>query len=311
MTSHPLQLRVLLLSWLLAAVLWPLMWLLLPLAQGVGVAAVGGEWIGVSAPWGAQPWAMVNQPGIGFAATRHALLGYWLPPLVLPLLLALLLPPLMPSGEGWVSELSVYHFATAAAVLGLGLAPPLGVSDGPAAGLEVFWRFPSLAVVLLGAGAGVLGATMASLRLASPLWLAPGGPTRRRRLLVPLLHTGAPLGLWLGVVCVAGWQPRTAAAVVGGGVVGLAVVASAWFVTHAPLVRRRAPGWGAIVLTGLLAVVVGGALAWAGAPLQGAPKGFLWGQERMTSNVREGTVRIELKRRPAQTVPRGSSAARS
>jgi len=309
--SHPLQGRILLLSWLLAVVLWPLVWLLLPLAQGVGVAAVGGEWIGLSAPWGAQPWALVNQPGVGFSATREALLGYWLPPLLLPLLLALLPPPFMPSGQGWVSELGVYHLATAAAVLGLGWAPSLGVSDGPAAGLEVFWRLPSLAVVLLAAGAGVVGATMASLRLASPLWLAPGGPTRRRRVLVPLLHGGVPLALWCAAVCLGGWHPRTAAALVAGAVAGLTAVASAWFVTHAPLVRRRAPGWGAILLVALLAVAGGGALAWAGAPQGRAPKGYLWGQERMTSNVRSGTVRIELRRLPAPTAPRGSSAAGS
>lgn len=311
MTTHPLQLKVLLLSWLLAATLWPLLWLLLPVAQGVGVSAVGGEWIGVSAPWGSQPWALVNQPSVGFSATRAALLGYWLPPLVLALVVTLLLPPFMPSGQGWASELAVYHGATAAAVLGLGLAPPLGVGDGPAAGLEVFWRVPSLLVVLLAALAGVAGATMASLRLASPLWLAPGGPTRRRRVLIPLLHAGPPLALWLAVVCCGGWRPRTAAAVVAGAVLGLAVVASAWFVTRAPLVRRRAAGWGTLIMASVLAVAAGGLLAWAGAPRAGAPKGFLWGEERMTSNVRSGTARIELMRRPARTERPAPSAGES
>ena len=307
MITHPLQLRVLALSWLLSAVLWPVVWLLLPAAQGVGVMIAGGEWIGVSAPWGSQPWALVNQPGVGFAATRAALWAYWLPPLVVPLLLALLLPPLMPSGQGWVSELGIYHAATASAVLGLGLAPSLGVGDGPAAGLETFWQIPSLWVVLLAALVGATGATMASLRLASPLWLAPGGPTRRRRLLVPLLHAGPPLALWLVGVWLGGWRPRTAATVVAGAVFGLAVVASGWFVTRAPLVRRRAAGWGTMVLASFLAIGIGTLLAWAGAPQGGSPKGFLWGEERMTSNVRSGTVRIELKRPPAQTGPRALS----
>lgn len=311
MTTHPLQLKVLLLSWLLAAALWPLLWLLLPAAQGVGVSAVGGEWIGLSAPWGSQPWALVNQPGVGFSATRAALVGYWLPPLVVPLLLALLLPPFMPSGQGWVGELAVYHTASAAAVLGLGLAPSLGVADGPAAGLEVFWKLPSLLVVLLAALAGVIGATMASLRLASPLWLAPGGPTRRRRVLIPLLHAGPPLALWQVTVCLAGWRPRSAAAMVAGAVLGVVVVASAWFVTRAPLVRRRGAGWGTIVTAGVLAVTIGGLLAWAGAPQAGSPRGFLWGEERMTSNVRSGTVRLEFTRRPGRTAPPAASAGES
>lgn len=301
MVTHPLQIKVLLLSWLLSAVLWPLLWLLLPAAQGVGVVAVGGEWIGLSAPWGSQPWALVNQPGVGFSATRAALAGYWLPPLVVPLLLALLLPPLMPSGQGWVSELAVYHTATAAAVLGLGLAPSFGVADGPVAGLEVFWKVPALLVVLLCAAGGVAGATMASLRLASPLWLAPGGPTRRRRVLIPLLHAGLPLLLWLAALYLGGWRPRTAAAVVAGAVVGLAVVASAWFVTRAPLVRRRGAGWGTIGAAGVLAIAICGVLACAGAAHAGSPKGFLWGEERMTSNVRSGTLRVELRRHPART----------
>ncbi len=299
---------MLLLSWLLAVALWPLVWLLLPAAQGVGVMVVGGEWIGLSAPWGSQPWALVNQPGVGFSATRAALAGYWLPPLLLPLLLALLLPPFMPSGQGWVSELAVYHTATAAAVLGLGLAPSLGVVDGPAAGLDTFWRVPSVLVVLLAAGAGVVGATMAALRLASPLWLAPGGPTRRRRLMIPLLHAGPPLTFWLLGVWLGGWHPRTAATVVAGAVLGLAVVGSGWLVTRAPLVRRRATGWGTMVATSALALSIGALLAWAGAPQGGSPKGYLWGEERMTSNVRSGTVRIPLTQPLARPAPPAASA---
>lgn len=301
--THPLQLRLLLLSWLLAALWWPLLWLALPAAQGVGVVVVGGEWIGLSAPWGAQPWALVNQPSVGFAATWDSLLGYWLPPLLLPFLLALLLPPFMPSGRGWVSELLVYHGATAAAVLGLGWAPLLGVGDGPTAGLEVFWGISPLLVLGATAVAGVAGATMASLRLASHLWLAPGGPTRRRRVLVPLLHGGVPLVLWLVMVGLGGWRPSLGIVLVPVAVVALAAVASGWYLTHAPLTRRPPAGWGSFLAAAVLAATVGGVLALAGASQRGGPKGYLWGEERMTSNVRSGTVRIQLTWPPGRRVP--------
>lgn len=296
------------LSWLLAALVWPLLLVALPAAQGLGVAVVGGEWIGLAAPWGAQPWALVNQPGVGFAATRAALWGYWLPPWLLAALLALLLPPFVPSGKGWASELALFHLAMAAAVLGLGYAPALGVEDGPAAGLRVFWRWPTGPVLLALGAVGGVGAAMACLRLASPLWLAPGGPTRRRRVLLALLHAGVPLVLWLCAVHLQGWRPRPPAPLAAIGVFGAAVVGVAWLVARAPLVRRPAAGALTYLAAALCAAAIGGLLGWAGASRQGAPAGFLWGEERTTSNVRRGTVRTILKPLPARTTPPAPSA---
>jgi hypothetical protein len=70
--AHPLSLRVVLLSWALAVVLWPVAWWGVAIAQGLGVLFAGGGWIGIAVPLGSQPWALVNEPDIAYASSRAA-----------------------------------------------------------------------------------------------------------------------------------------------------------------------------------------------------------------------------------------------
>ena len=174
MSSSPLSGRVVLLSLGLAAVAWPLAWLLLAVAQGLGVLLAGGSFIGVSLPLGHHPWALVNQPSVAFASSRAALWGYWLAPALVALALAIALPLLAPTGRRWGGELLVNHLALAFAVLGLGWAPPLGLGDGPARGLERFFEIPPLAFL---AGCALAGALSAPLVHPPPV----GQPLARAR----------------------------------------------------------------------------------------------------------------------------------
>jgi hypothetical protein len=198
--AHPLSWRVVLLSWALAIVLWPVAWWGLTVAQGLGVVLAGGDWIGVAVPLGAQPWALVNQPGIAYASSRAALWGYWLAPLLAPAVLAGLLPWLAPApSRGWAGELALFHVAFASAALGLAWAPPLGVADGPAAGLFRFWKIAprhTLAVAALVAVVAVQGSV---IRLAARWWAAPGGPLAAdaRRLAARRRGGGIPVGAGL------------------------------------------------------------------------------------------------------------------
>ncbi len=294
-------------SWLVAASAWVLVWWALPMAQGLATAAVGGQFIGVSLPTWTQPWALVNEPSVGFAATRTALWAYWLPPFLMAVFLALLLPQL-PPGPSLARQLFFHHGAFAAACLGLGWLPTLGLEDGLLAGLSRFfkqdpqlWRW---GMVLLG---GVLVRPVVT-GLGSTLWHLPGGPTAGRRLLLWGLHLGVPAGLWL--LAVLAFAPRFPAASLPP-FLGVLLVSLLWAVTAKPphpLGRRelsRASLY--LALGSALLLVAPSLVVFSPAALQ--PKGYLWGGERMTSNVRKEIVKVTLPLSPAAR--RGPSAPRS
>jgi len=298
MVPNPLSGRVILLSWAVALAAWPVAWLLIAVAQGVGVLAAGGGWIGVAVPWGAQPWGLVNEPDIAFAARDAALWSYWLPPLVLPPLLALGLPVLVSTPGSWLGEAAVAQFSLASAVLGLGWAPPLGVDDGPIAGLAQFWKVEPDTVLIAAAVAAAVAVQPALLRLVGHLWAAPGGPKRVRRILAALAHGAVPAIGWAAAVLLLGWGlPLRSTATVAMAVIAGAVGAAMW-VPHAPLRPGHEISWRRLVATCLAGVVIALATAWAGAPTDGHAKALLWGTERTTSNVRPGMARVVLLARP-------------
>jgi hypothetical protein len=302
-TSHPLEPRVVLLSWLVATGLWPVAWLVPSLAQGVGVTSAGGQWIGLAVPFAGQSWALVNEPTVGFAATHAALWAYWLAPLLAPLVLALLLPLFVPTGRSWLGELTVLHLALASAVLDLGWAPPLGVGDGPAAGLERFWGMGEGTVVGICLLLAAVSVPFTLVRLLSHLWNVPGGPTRRRRLVAVTLHVVVPAGGWCAVTLLSGWRLPVISALAAGGLMVIVLAAAFTFVSHPPIARKRGPEWTAFALAAVVAVIAGGAVAWAGAPLAGMPRAILWGPPGATNNVRRGMERLEIMRLLAPTAP--------
>ena len=307
MVPNPLSGRVILLSWAVALAAWPVAWLLVAVAQGVGVLAAGGGWIGVAVPWGAQPWGLVNEPDIAFAARGAALWSYWLPPLVLPLLLALGLPLLVSTPGSWLGEVAVAQLSLASAVLGLGWAPPLGVDDGPIAGLARFWKAEPGTVLAAAAVAAAVAVQPALLRLVGHLWAAPGGPKRVRRILAALAHGAVPAIGWVAGVLLLGWGlPLRSTATVAVAVIAGAVGAALW-VPHAPLRPGRELSWRRLVTTCLSGVVVALAAAWAGAPADGRAKALLWGTERTTSNVRPAMFRVRLVKGQASRVEKDSA----
>jgi hypothetical protein len=271
---------VLLLSWTVALVAWPLAWLLLAVAQGIGTVIAGGGWIGVAVPIGLHPWGLVNEPSIAFADTRMALFFYWLAPSLAVLMVAMVLPTVLPVPRSWSAEVGVFQLATACAVLGLGWAPPLGVGDGPAAGLATFWGVSPTVFVAVAAFVGAAVVQVAIARLCGHLWMEPGGPRRSRRLAVACAHALPPAALWGAAVVAQGWAIRLLD-VVGAGVVLAGI--------HIGAGRRRS-----VAMAGVVGLVVFAFALWAGAPAYGHGKALVWGFPGRTNNVRPGLAVVRL-----------------
>jgi len=294
MRLNPLSPRVLVLSWAVALIAWPLAWLLLAVAQGLGTVVAGGGWIGVSVPLGLHPWGLVNEPSIAFAGTRAALFLYWLVPPLAVLAVAVLLPTVVPVPPSWLSEVGVVQLAVACAVLGLGWAPPLGVVDGPAAGLARFWGVSAGIFLGVTTALGALVVQLAVARLASHLWVEPGGPLRMRRLRVTLAHTFVP-ALWWGVAVVAqGWAVPPLAVMTTAAVLLGALLGAWWWVPASPLHPRPHLLWRTVVALALLGVAVFAVATWAGAPRRGNGTAFVWGYPGETNNVRPGMAVVRL-----------------
>ena len=303
MRLNPLSPRVLVLSWAVALLTWPLAWLLLAAAQGIGTVVVGGGWIGFAIPMGLHPWGVVNEPSIAFANTRAALFFYWLAPPLAALAVTALLPTLVPVPPSWFSEVCVFQLATACAVLGLGWAPPLGVDDGPAAGLARFWGVSPTVSVSVSAVLGAVVVQFAVARLASHLWAEPGGPRRASRLLVAVAHGFVPAAVWGVAVVGQGWAISPLSVVTTVAVLlGAALGAWVW-VPSAPLRPRPHLRWRTPVAAGVLGVVVFAASVWAGAPRRGHGVAFVWGLPGETNNVRPGLSVVRLMPLPAPRKP--------
>lgn len=286
MPANPLSPKVVLLSLGVALVAWPLVWLLLAAVQGVGVMLAGGGFIGVSLPLGQYPWALVNQPEINFASTRAGLWGYWLPSVLVAAVLGAGLPVLAPSPRRWGGELFLLHLAFGSAVLGLGWAPALGCLDGPARGLERFFHLPSLAFV---GGCALVGAWVSSLamiRLAGGLWHHSSVVSRSRRVSVVVLHGVLPASIWLGLATLLGWRPGLLPLAGVGTVLLGSLVTLLQRVPRASLQRRDAPSTARVLVVWPFACAALVLAAWAGAPEDRAPRGYIWGKPLATNNIR-------------------------
>ncbi|MDD5564685.1 MAG: hypothetical protein PHQ91_13310 [Thermoanaerobaculaceae bacterium] len=308
MRLSPLSPRVVALSWGAALLVWPLAWLLLAVAQGVGTVIAGGGWIGVAVPLGVHPWGIVNEPTVAFAGSHPALLLYWLAPPLAALAVAVLAPVVLPVPPGWLAEVAVFQLAAASAVLGLGVAARLGAADGPASGLALFWGVPAPVFEAASALLGAVVVQLAVARLASHLWAEPGGPRRSRRLLTVAVHTGPAALVWLAAVLALGWAvPRDA--LLGGGAVLAGAAFGAWrWTPRSPLHPRPDLLIRRVVAVWVVGVAVFGAAVWAGAPRLGHGTAMVWGVPGMTNNVRPGMAVVRLTPLPAPKRPPAPSA---
>jgi hypothetical protein len=282
------------LSWGMALLAWPMAWLILAVAQGLGTVIAGGSWIGFSVPLGLHPWGLVNEPSIAFAGTRAALFLYWLMPPFAALALAALLPTVVPVPPSWLSEVGIFQLAVACAVLGLGWAPPLGVADGPAAGLARFWEVSPGVFLAVTTVLGALVVQLAVARLASHLWAEPGGPLRSRRLLTALAHGFVPAVGWAVAVVVQGWAVPPLAVVTTAAVL-LGVLVGGWsWVPSSPLHPRPELHRRTVVALVVLGAAVFAVASWAGAPRRGHGTAFVWGFPGETNNVRPGMAVVRV-----------------
>jgi len=284
-------------------VAWPLAWLLLAVAQGLGTVIAGGGWIGVAVPMGLHPWGLVNEPSIAFANTRAALFLYWLAPPLGALAVAVLLPTLVPVPPSWAAEVGAFQLATASAVLGLGWAPPLGVADGPAAGVALFWGVRQVVFVAVAALLGVAVVQLAVARLAGHLWVEPGGPLRRRRLAVALVHAFPPALFWAAAVWLQGWAIPPLALLDAAAVL-LGALFGAWrWMPSSPLHPHPHMGWRRVAAVAVVGAAVFGLALWAGAPRMGRGVAFVWGFPGQSNNVRPGMAVVRVMPLRAQRTP--------
>jgi hypothetical protein len=303
MRDSPLSPRVLVLSWAVALFAWPLAWLLLAAAQGVGTVIAGGGWIGVAVPMGLHPWGLVNEPSIAFADTRAALVLYWLAPPLAALVFASLVPTVVPVPASWVSEVAVFQLAAASAVLGLGWAPPLGVADGPASGVEVFWGVSPALFVSLAAVIGAAVVQLAVARLCGHLWIEPGGPRRGRRVMVACAHALPPALVWGVAVFAQGWAIHPLSLVTAGGVLAGTLIGAWVWMPRSPLHPRPHVRWWAAMVTGAAGVTVFALALWAGAPARGHGTALVWGLPGRTNNVRPGMAVVRITPLPSRRRP--------
>lgn len=278
----------------LAMVAWVFLWWLLPVAQGLGTWAVGGSFIGLSVPSWTQPWALVNEPSVGFAATRTALWAYWLAPFLVAAFLVFFSLQ-VPVGPSLLRHLFLVHLAWGASFLGLAWLAGLGLEDGLVSGFARFFHVnPKLALGGLLALA-VVGTRFPAVTLASYLWHLPHGPTSGRRLLLGLCHFLPAPALW---TCLAVLQaPRVPMTSVTLGAV-TALSALLWLMIAKPPHPRRQRELlrAAPLLTWALVFLFAAPSFFAFSPWKGRPLGFLWGKEGLTSNVRQQVLRVPLKR---------------
>lgn len=277
--------RLLVVSWLAAAVAYPLTLMTAVLGQGLGALAGGCGWIGLSLPVDRQVWALVNQPVLNFASLPMAT-GYWLGSLALPLAVGTLLLPLMPRPRSLAVELAAVHIAWTAAALGVAWLPVLDMRDGHFTRWLALHGMPSGAVWLtpvVGAGI-VLLPTIRLLQLARRYRPHSG---RSYRLVVVCVHLILPFLLWVALAF------TVHGSLIVSGIVAAALVATtgfvfAWFRYPAPFVqplRELSPR--DVVVVAAVAAVLAVILWLGGRPLEGGRSaGLQWGNASAFNNVR-------------------------
>ena len=277
--------RLLVVSWLAAAVAYPLTLMTVVLGQGLGALGGGCGWIGLSLPVDRQVWALVNQPVLNFASLPMAT-GYWLGSLVLPLAVGTLLLPLMPRPRSLAAELAAVHIAWAAAALGVAWLPVLDLRDGHFTRWLDLHGMPSGAVWITPV-VGALVVLLPTIRLLELARRYRQHSGRRYRVVVVCVHLILPLLLWIALAF------KIHGSLIVSGIVAAALVAAsslvfAWFRYPAPFVHPlREPSPGDVVVVAAVAAVLAVLLWLGGRPLEGGRSaGIQWGNASAFNNVR-------------------------
>ncbi len=282
---HLLAPRVLALSWLAAAMAFPLTLLTAVIGQGVGAVAGSCGWIGLSVPVERQVWALVNQPVLNFASLPSAT-GYWLGSLVLPLTVGALLVPFWPRARSLTAELVVVQTAWAASAVGVAWLPLLDPQDGHLARWLVLHELPAAALWI----APVVGAGLAvppSLRLLELARRYRHHAGRAYRLSVVGTHLVVPLVAWAALAITLRGS-FIVFATIGVALVAVASLALAWFRYPTPFAHvLREPSSGDVLALAGAAVILAACLWFGGRPLaDGKTAGLLWGSPTAFNNVR-------------------------
>jgi hypothetical protein len=293
---------LLLAAWLAAVAATPGAALLTVLGQGLGAAAGGCEWIGATVPVDRQPWALVNQPSVAFAAQPVAL-PYWLGGVAAALLWTVSAIALVPRPRTTTWELVVCQSSWMVAVVGLGWYPLIDLWDGHVSRMLTLHQLPGAWVWLV----PVVGAWCALVPASRVVSVARGfepNLSRAGRLWAVILYLALPAITW---VAAATWMrirlaratppfPNELSTILGPiwlPAVGatfpvLAALLLAWFVV--PQAHTRSSPGAVVGPLALLAIVAAVALAvqwYAGGPAaDGARRGVLWTEPGTRNNLR-------------------------
>jgi hypothetical protein len=271
-------------SWLVAAGALPGALAAAAAAQGVSAVIGGCHWIGLSIPVDRQIWALVNQPEINFASTAAAT-GYWLGSLLLPLLAAVIALPLFPRRKSLLSELLVVHWVWSAAVVAGAWLPLIDMHDGHLVRWLALKGWSPLAAWAAPVSAAAV-ALLPAMRLLQLARRRQPQLSRGVRIVLVVLHLGAPTGCWLIVaIMVRGIVPYRSLA--GVAIVVAASLALAWWrfpAPHAQALRR--PTTAGIAGIAMLAVALILAVWFAGRPIGNSRAGVLWSVPLATNNIR-------------------------
>ncbi len=271
-------------GWVAAATAIPGALLIAAVGQGIGSTISGCSWIGLSLPPHRQVWALVNQPTLSFSSTMGAS-GYWLGSLILPLLVALVLPSLA-RGFGIPGQLYFVHIAWAAAAIGGAWLSVVDLEDGHLSRWLGALDLPALAV-WSGPLLAALVAIVPTMQLLCLLRESRREATRQARLTVVLCNFGLPLLLWAGLMFWLGGKLLIAPALALLAPLLVAMVV-AWrgFPRPSPQrpqdIRASSLLWLALSAALMTAVVTA-----AGRPLGDTVSGLLWGRPGICNNVRE------------------------
>jgi hypothetical protein len=276
---------VLFISFLAAAGAYPMALILAVLGQGFGALIGGCDWIGISLPLNHQVWALVNQPVLNFSSTPIAA-GYWLGSLGLPLVVAVATIPFLPRALSLTAELIVVQISFAAAAVALAWLPLIDLEDGHFVRWLALHGMPPILVWLapVAAVGAALIPTLRTLELARRQHEQTG---RGFRVLVIVLHLGAPLVAWVGIVTlICGALPF--APTLGAALVLVGALALAWFRYPSAYVRPlRQPTLAEFPILAITVVILMAIVWLGGRPLPGQKTAaLLWGQPQAYNNLR-------------------------
>jgi hypothetical protein len=276
--------KVVLSSWTVS-LLWSALAVLgVAVLQGLGALVAGCGWIGVSVPIHRQPWALVNQPGMAFAASQQAL-GYWLASVALPAVGALA-TPLVPRGRTVMAELNTLLASWWLAVVAVAWVPLLERADGHVARwLALHDLSPHLVWLAPAVAGGIV--VIPALQLLGLAHRAAPVLRRGQRLALIALHLWLPAAAWVAVAALAaGGIPQRSLIALAAPLIVAASVAWVGYPRRRPDRLEPAAFQAGCVVLGL-AVIAWAAVALAGRALPGhRVAGVQWAPATRLNNIR-------------------------